>query len=231
MGKSKPSSNPLALAVLVLLFERPMHPYEIAATLRIRNKSGSIKLRYGSLYTVIDGLQEEGLIEVKETVREGRRPERTIYALTSSGLNRMREWMRELLGTPVKEYPQFEAALSLLPAVPPEEAVALLEARVGRLSVMCEELRAAIEVAVKHVEALFLVENEYRLALLEAERHFIEGLIGGSRMMPTTCEAGKHFMEANHERAIVSRHRCRGGSGGPMPGPRAEKSRHQRGRV
>jgi DNA-binding PadR family transcriptional regulator len=177
MGKSKQSSNPLALAVLVLLFERPMHPYEIAATLRIRNKGGSIKLRYGSLYTVIDGLQEEGLIEVKETVREGRRPERTIYTLTPTGLKRMREWMRELLGTPVKEYPQFEAALSLLPAVPPDEAVALLEARVGRLSVMSEELRAAIEVAVKHVEALFLVENEYRLALLEAERQFIEGLI------------------------------------------------------
>ena len=26
--------NPLALAVLVLLYERPMHPYEMAATLR-----------------------------------------------------------------------------------------------------------------------------------------------------------------------------------------------------
>jgi DNA-binding PadR family transcriptional regulator len=177
MAKSKQSSNPLALAVLVLLFERPMHPYEIAATLRIRNKGGSIKLRYGSLYTVIDGLQEEGLIEVKETVREGRRPERTIYTLTPAGLKRMREWMHELLGTPVKEYPQFEAALSLLPAVPPDEAIGLLEARVGRLSVMCEELRAAIEVAVKHVQALFLVENEYRLSLLEAERQFIEGLI------------------------------------------------------
>ncbi len=41
MAKSKGPSNPLALAVLVLLFERPMHPYEIAATLRIRNKGGA----------------------------------------------------------------------------------------------------------------------------------------------------------------------------------------------
>ena len=147
MAKSKQSSNPLALAVLVLLFERPMHPYEIAATLRVRNKSGSIKLRYGSLYTVIEALLEENLIEVKETVREGRRPERTIYALTQDGLKRMREWMHSLLGTPVKEYPQFEAALSLLPAVPPEEAVALLEARGVRLGEMCEVLRAAIDEA------------------------------------------------------------------------------------
>ena len=177
MAKSRQSSNPLALAVLVLLFERPMHPYEIAATLRMRNKGGSIKLRYGSLYTVIDTLAQVGLIQAKETVREGKRPERTIYALTASGQKRMREWMRELLGTPVKEYPQFEAALSLLPAVPPEEALALLEARVRRLGEMSEELRAAVELAVKHVEALFLVENDYRLSLIDAERQFIEGLI------------------------------------------------------
>jgi DNA-binding PadR family transcriptional regulator len=177
MAKSRQSSNPLALAVLVLLFERPMHPYEIAATLRMRNKGGSIKLRYGSLYTVIDTLAQVGLIQAKETVREGKRPERTIYALTPSGVKRMREWMRELLGTPVKEYPQFEAALSLLPAVPPEEALALLEARVRRLGEMSEELRAAVELAVKHVEALFLVENDYRLSLIDAERQFIEGLI------------------------------------------------------
>jgi DNA-binding PadR family transcriptional regulator len=176
MGQSK-QSNPLALAVLVLLFERPMHPYEMAATLRVRNKSGSIKLRYGSLYSVIDGLAAEAMIEVKEIVREGRRPERTIYSLTPNGLERMRAWMRDLLGTPVKEYPQFEAALSLLPAVPPDEAVALLEARGRRLGEMCEELRAAIEVALTHVEALFLVENEFRLCLLEAERQFIEGLV------------------------------------------------------
>jgi DNA-binding PadR family transcriptional regulator len=177
MAKSKQSSNPLALAVLVLLFERPMHPYEMAATLRIRNKGGSIKLRYGTLYTVIDSLQQEGLIEARETVREGRRPERTIYALTVSGLTRMRSWMHELLGTPVKEYPQFEAALSLLPALPPDEAVSLLEGRLSRLAEMCEEIRSAIEVAVTRVEALFLVENEYRLSLLEAERLFIEGLV------------------------------------------------------
>ena len=43
-----------------------MHPYEIVATLRIRDKSGSITLIMGLLNTVIDWLQEEGLIEVKK---------------------------------------------------------------------------------------------------------------------------------------------------------------------
>jgi DNA-binding PadR family transcriptional regulator len=177
MPRTKGPSNPLALAVLVLLFERPMHPYEMAATLRVRNRSGSIKLRYGSLYTVTETLERERLIVVKETIREGRRPERTVYEITAAGRERMQTWLRDLLGTPVKEYPQFEAALSLMPAVPPDDAVALLEARSRRLAAMAEEIRAGVEVVSKIVEPVFLVENEYRLALVEAERNFIDGLL------------------------------------------------------
>jgi DNA-binding PadR family transcriptional regulator len=46
-------ANPLALAVLSCLLERPMHPYEISTTLKERGKEQSIKLNYGSLYSVV----------------------------------------------------------------------------------------------------------------------------------------------------------------------------------
>ena len=98
MPKISRLSNPLALAVLALLFERPMHPYEMAATLKHRHKHESIKLRYGSLYTVIDLLVARGLITSKETSRGGKRPERTIYLLTQAGHDLLQDWMRELLG-------------------------------------------------------------------------------------------------------------------------------------
>ena len=120
-------ANPLALAVLVLLYERPMHPYEMAATLRERRKEESIKLRYGSLYTVIELLVRAGFITEKKTMRQGNRPERTVYAISKAGEAEMRSWMRELLSTPSKEYPQFEAGLSLLPALPPHEVTDVLE--------------------------------------------------------------------------------------------------------
>jgi hypothetical protein len=68
-------SNPLALAVLALLFERPMHPYEMAATLKQRHKGESIKIRYGSLYTVVELLVTRGWITARETSRAGKRPE------------------------------------------------------------------------------------------------------------------------------------------------------------
>jgi DNA-binding PadR family transcriptional regulator len=188
---NKQSSNPLALAVLVLLFERPMHPYEMAATLKLRNIEASIKVRYGSLYTVIEALLQQGLIAVREIVREGRRPERTVYELTPSGTERMRSWLRELIETPVKEYPQFEAALSLLPAVPPDEAITLLEARLVRLSETAEGERATLAATSKKIEPLFLVEIDYRLALIEAEQQFIEEFVRRIKEDPNYAQRWK----------------------------------------
>src|SRR5690606_29970564 len=75
-------SNPLALAVLALTLAKPMPPYEMSLTLRERSKEGSVRLNYGSLYSVVDKLVRHHLIEPVETVREGRRPERTVYRAT-----------------------------------------------------------------------------------------------------------------------------------------------------
>lgn len=78
--------NLLGLAVLSLLRERPMHPYEISTLMRERGLSTSIKLNYGSLYSVIEGLRAKGLIAVKATEREGNHPERTVYEVTEAGV-------------------------------------------------------------------------------------------------------------------------------------------------
>jgi DNA-binding PadR family transcriptional regulator len=176
MSKTARLSNPLALAVLVLLFERPMHPYEMAATLKERHKEASIKLRYGSLYTVIELLLREGYIVARETVREGKRPERTIYQLTPIGEVEMRDWLSDLTGNPVKEFPQFEAALSLLPALTPERAVELLEARIVRLDREVARVRADLASAAAQVPRLFLIEADFYIASVEAERKFVEAL-------------------------------------------------------
>jgi DNA-binding PadR family transcriptional regulator len=171
-------SNPLALAVMVLLYERPMHPYEMASTLRERHKEESIKLRYGSLYTVIDLLVEAGFIIEKKTTREGNRPEKTIYEITKAGEVELRDWMREILSTPIKEFPQFEAGLSLLPALLPEEAADVLETRVEFLKKDIEQIERGLQAAKDYgLPALFAIETEYRLAALETERTFTEGLI------------------------------------------------------
>lgn len=173
-------SNPLALAVLVLLFEKSMHPYEMAATLKQRGKEQSIKLRYGSLYTVIGQLEREGFIEAAGTERDGGRPERTTYRLTQAGETEMNSWLRSLVAEPVKEYPQFEAALSLLPALPPEDVQRLLAERLGRLDEQEHRMQGEIQgAAATNVPALFLVETEYALTLVRAERAYVKALARG----------------------------------------------------
>jgi DNA-binding PadR family transcriptional regulator len=193
-------ANPLALAVLVLLYERPMHPYEMAATLRERRKEESIKLRYGSLYTVIEQLVKAGFIAQKKTTREGNRPERTVYEINKAGEGEMRDWMREILSTPSKEYLRFEAGLSLLPALPPEDVTDLLETRMEFLKKDIEQIKTGMQQAkAMELPALFSIESEYRLAGLETELGFVESLI--LRIRKDGCGFLKQWKQWHAEKA------------------------------
>src|SRR5579872_3827487 len=163
-------SNPLALAVLACLFERPMHPYEMATTLRERGKDQSIKLNYGSLYTVVEALQQHGLIVAQETEREGRRPERTVYRLTDAGRMELIDWVSELLSRPAKEFTRFEAGLSLAGVLPPEDVAALLHQRCDQLEMETSQIRSALRlVEQRGLKRVFVIESEYLLAMREAE--------------------------------------------------------------
>lgn len=176
MGRRK-VANPLALAVLGCLAERPMHPYEMATTMRERGKHESIKLNYGSLYTVVESLQKHGLIAPRETVKEGRRPERTIYEITEAGRLEYHDWLSELLSTPAKEFTAFEAGLSHLGGVSPDVAVALLTQRTALLRAEIGRIRTMLDFAEEQaVPRLFLVEGDYRIVLLEAELEFVRKL-------------------------------------------------------
>src|SRR2546423_1062843 len=119
--------NLLALAVLSLLTERPMHPYEISAVMRQRELSAVIKLNQSSLYSIIEALQREGWIVPMETQREGRYPERTVYKTTESGRAELVDWLRSLIRQPMAEYTAFAAGLAFLGNLSPVEVETLLE--------------------------------------------------------------------------------------------------------
>jgi len=147
-----------------------MHPYEMAATLRERGKDQSIKLNYGSLYTVVEALQQHGLIVAQETERAGRRPERTVYRLTDPGRMELIDWISELLSTPVKEFTRFEAGLSLGGVLPPDDVAALLAQRCHLLELEISQLRSALQFERQRgLARLFVIESEYLLAMREAE--------------------------------------------------------------
>jgi len=169
--------NPLALAVLSCLAERPMHPYEISTTLRSRGKEQSIKLNYGSLYSVVEALQKHGLVSARETTRAGRRPERTVYEITAAGTAELEDWLAELLSTPVREFSSLEAGLSLMPSLPPDDVAMLLGKRAHLLRSELHVLDAMLQEAVEmKLPELFLVEGRFRRAMLAAELDFVQTL-------------------------------------------------------
>jgi DNA-binding PadR family transcriptional regulator len=178
MAAKRTVSNLLALAVLSYLRQRPMHPYELGRTLRENGDARSIRYHHGSLYMVVKQLAAAGLIVEVGTSRQGQRPERTVYGLTDAGRRELRDWLGELLEQPHHEYPSFAAALSLIGALPPDEAVELLRRRLPRLAERHDEATALVEDARRAgLPELFLIEEEYRRAMLAAEVSFVDRLI------------------------------------------------------
>jgi DNA-binding PadR family transcriptional regulator len=168
----------LALAVLVSLYEKPMHPYEVAQTLRARAKQESVRLNYGSLYAVVESLEKKGFIKATGTVRDGKRPERTVYDITDDGAREMNEWMTELIGVPAKEYPAFMAGLSFLPSLPPDEALDALRSRRDALKVKLAGMRGAMDAARQAgLPRIFELESEYEESQLRAELRFVTALV------------------------------------------------------
>jgi DNA-binding PadR family transcriptional regulator len=192
-------SNPLALAVMICLAEQPMHPYEVATTLRQRHKHDSVRLNYGSLYGVVESLERRGLIAAQETKREGRLPERTVYRLTDAGRVEVHDWLTELISTPVREYPAFEAALSFLPALPPDQVVALLQERARQLEIELAQAAAIRELAEKSgLPRLVWVEHDFESVLRVAELGYVHALI---RDIESGALEGMQWWRQIHERA------------------------------
>jgi DNA-binding PadR family transcriptional regulator len=170
--------NLLGLAVLSYLTQGPMHPYELGRTLRDHGDARSIKFNHGSLYMVFQQLARAGFIVEEGTTREGQRPERTVYAITDAGRRELGEWLGELVEVPQHEYPHLVAALSLIAALPPSRVVELLGRRLRRLDRERAQIRDLIDgTLASGVHPLFLVEEDYRLALLDAEFLFVERFI------------------------------------------------------
>jgi DNA-binding PadR family transcriptional regulator len=178
MAKSRKVGNLLALAVLSAVMERPMHPYEMASVLRERGKERDMNIKWGSFYTVVRNMEKHGLLEVTESVRQGGRPERTIYQITDAGREELVDWVRELISTPEREFFRFEAGLSVLAVLSPDEVTTLLGRRLSLLEAGIAEERESLERFSREIPRLLLLEAEYDLAMREAEATWVRSLLG-----------------------------------------------------
>jgi DNA-binding PadR family transcriptional regulator len=155
-----------------------MHPYRMQTLIKERGKDEIANVaQRNSVYQTIAALRRAGLIVARGPSREERRPERTVYEVTDEGRRTLQSWMRTVLSTPAREFPDFPAALSLVAGVKPDEVRALLEARVQALELRLAEL----ERPVPNLPRLFLLENEYMAAILRAEIKWLRAVIADLR--------------------------------------------------
>jgi DNA-binding PadR family transcriptional regulator len=169
----------LALAVLALAVEEPMHPYRMQQLIRERGKDRVVNVGQRSqLYKTIDRLERDGLLAQHAVEREATRPERTVYTATDAGRRAATEWTVDMLVAPRPEFGEFTAALAYLPLITVTEAVAALRARLAERRAARDHRRDELADLRDDVPRLHLVEEEYLLAQLETDVAFIEGLVG-----------------------------------------------------
>ena len=121
--------TPVALSVLSLLNERSMHPYEMRSLMRERRHDRAFRIRESSVYDTVARLAERGFIEPVEVNRDGRRPERTVYAITETGRDELLVWLWDLASEPASEYPAFAAPLMFIYSLGRDRAIAALQDR------------------------------------------------------------------------------------------------------
>jgi DNA-binding PadR family transcriptional regulator len=191
-----------SLAVLSLLREGDMHPYEMQRQMHLRHTDELLALKRGSLYHAINQLQRDGLIEPVQTSREGRWPERTVYRVTPDGEEELVTWLRDLLSVSVREPSQFMAAVAHIADLSPQDALQQLQMRAVNLEATSAAMLAVERGVAELVGRPAVLEVEYARALLNAELAWLRAVIDDLRAGRLTWSVEKlktdiHIINSN----------------------------------
>ncbi|MFW0790912.1 PadR family transcriptional regulator [Gordonia sp. CPCC 205333] len=170
--------GPLAVLVLGLVIERPMHPYEMVQTAMARHEDRLANIRPGSLYHAVSRLEGQGHIRIHDVEREGNRPERTVYGITPAGREAYLQAVTTMLASHRAEFPQLFMALALAHDLPRAEVINLLEKRLGAMNEEFETLSArADEASAAQVPEMFFLDGGCRLATLRTQIDWLNTLV------------------------------------------------------
>jgi DNA-binding PadR family transcriptional regulator len=202
LDKTPLRPSPLAMTVLLMLVGEPLHPYEMQRRIKLWGKDQVVNVaQRANLYKTIERLHHAGLIAVRQTERDQRFPERTVYELTEAGFRVSREWLIEMLETPRNEFPRFPAALSFIMMLAPEQAREVLERR----ALAVRETLADLERVLSGTDGplpprITLIETEYLRAMTKAELDWLCSVIDELHSGTLTwsyeelAEAAKQFL-------------------------------------
>jgi DNA-binding PadR family transcriptional regulator len=176
-GRNKVGLPPVAVAVLALLVERPMHPYEMLQTLRERHEDVALPVSIGSLYNAVSRLAEKGYVRPTKAEHVGNRPERTTYEILDLGRETMKSRLYELLAAPTQLSQADHAGIGELHNLTPAEVIAALDARIAALDGQITEYEALLADAHRrNVDDIYLLYGAYATSQQQHEREWMTSL-------------------------------------------------------
>jgi len=133
--------------ILWLLSEQPLHGYRISRILADDFFGFWFPLEDASIYSCLKTLVKHGFARVQRTEQEGRRPERTRYAITPKGRAHLRDLLRRAWTELPSPSEAVHLALAAVPELPTAELRQLREARRTALERRLGELKRMVRAA------------------------------------------------------------------------------------
>lgn len=158
------------LLLLGLLRQNEMYGYQINEMIDA-HIGNSIRLTKPTSYRILHSMAEDGWVTFREE-KEGNRPTRRIYTITSEGETQFQEYLKQCLSDyrPIENVSAI--SLTFIDTLPPDESVTLLENRQAAIENM---LQSRFESEAPQSKHEIIVENQ--ILHLSAELEWLKGVI------------------------------------------------------
>ena len=192
--------------------------------MRERGHDRAFRIKESSVYDTVARLADRGFIEPVEVNREGRRPERTVYAITEAGRDELLVWLWELASEPAAEYPAFAAPLMFIYSLGRDRMLSRVAQRAARLEAEISAVGGlppgVSRSRCRDFPRIFGIEEEYAQAMRRAELAWVRATVaelrdGRSRGRPSSDDSE----EARPHELTAGRNGLRGGNPGGRGNP------------
>jgi len=170
--------NPKELAVLSLINEEPAHAYKLEEKIERRGMRNWTAIGFSSIYRVITGLEEKGLVK-SQLIQEGKnRRIQKRYSITKKGQMALKQAVSEVLANPTREQSSFDIGLANITLLTKTEAIAALKSYLGIIRERRKEMHKDWLAARGKGQLPFFIEAlfEHGEVRTLTEMNFIEDL-------------------------------------------------------
>jgi DNA-binding PadR family transcriptional regulator len=143
MPTGGPTRDLTRMTLLGLLASKPMHGYELRQQMKDVAMEHWVDIQQGALYPALQRMTADGFLEVSEITKDGKRPSKTVYRITSEGRAEHLRLLRSAWADPALKGFPVDVALYFIWFLPAEEVAMLLTERIYQFDLRLANLAAA----------------------------------------------------------------------------------------